>query len=271
MSVISRSGGSCASGIHLACQSADRILSWRVSEISQILLVLLDSRCPLLHYPPSLADVLSDRKVILVLTKVDISGPSRADAWTKYLRELYPSTPIVQVESYIEKPSAQGRTLYEPSLPDHFRAKLVDAIKQVHAELCQPPEKVKNNPKWLASWRPPVKTSVDWDDLLHNQDEKSGSTVGGPAAPRPDGDETSEQDHEPKILTVGLIGTFSLQLTHISAVRLTIILIPSGQPNVGKSSLLNAIFGARRVRASKTAGKVRRFVLGPFLGCSPLF
>src|SRR6185369_11980830 len=41
-------------------------IRWRVTEISQILLVLLDSRCPLLHFPPPLQQYLFNRKVILV-------------------------------------------------------------------------------------------------------------------------------------------------------------------------------------------------------------
>src|SRR5688572_6315837 len=91
------------------------VSSWRVTEISDIILVLLDSRCPTLHYPPSLERYLGDRKVILVLTKVDITGPARVAAWIKHLRAKHPSLPIVQVESYIEKVSTdqQGRKLYE--------------------------------------------------------------------------------------------------------------------------------------------------------------
>ncbi|KAJ7103475.1 hypothetical protein B0H15DRAFT_936078 [Mycena belliarum] len=208
---------------------------WRVTEISQIILVLLDSRAPLLHYPPSLAAYLSDRRVILVLTKVDISGPERAGEWTRYFNQLYPTLRIVQVESYIEKEASsvhQGRKQHEPHIPESFRHRLLEAIRQEHAEMLEPPERVKANPARLESWQPPVKRDIDWERVMTADSEKTGTVVGGPTAPRED-----DTDEEPKFLTIGLIG----------------------QPNVGKSSLLNALFGAHKVRASKTPGKTKHF------------
>ncbi|KAF9015643.1 hypothetical protein BDQ17DRAFT_1386338 [Cyathus striatus] len=208
---------------------------WRVTEISQIILVLLDSRCPVLHYPPSLSAYLSDRKVILVLTKVDITGPTRTQAWIEFLHKQYPDMRIVQVESYIEKEAGtehQGRVQYEPHLPDAFRERLVEAIRQSHSELSEPPKKL--------SWIPPVKRNIDWSGVLNARGNKVGMAVGGATAPRTRDEEDlsqEERDREPDILTVGLIG----------------------QPNVGKSSLLNALFGARKVRASKTPGKTKHF------------
>ncbi|KAL0951561.1 hypothetical protein HGRIS_008243 [Hohenbuehelia grisea] len=221
---------------------------WRVSEISQIILVLLDSRCPLLHYPPSLQSYLSTRKVILVLTKVDISGPVRSDAWVRYLRAHLPDVRIVKVESYIEKSSIdqQGRKQFEPFLPEAFRDTLVKAIRDAHTELLDPPERVKANEARLSAWIPPVKRVIDWDAVLKAEGDNVGAAVGGATAPRPpteeiegehDHDQPPPEDKEPTILTIGLIG----------------------QPNVGKSSLLNALFGARRVRASKTPGKTKHF------------
>ncbi|KAF7966429.1 hypothetical protein HWV62_38412 [Athelia sp. TMB] len=218
---------------------------WRVVEISQIILVLLDSRCPLLHFPPSLAAYLSERRVILVLTKVDISGPVRAAAWTNYLQEHYPGRRIVQVEAYAEKTASavhQGRAHWEPHLPQTFKERLVDAIRAVHAEMMVPPERIRDDAEKVARWKPPAKREVDWARVANAGGGQVGSAVGGAVVPKlrePDGDADASEmagDVEPEFLTIGLIGKCLLQ-----------------------SSLLNALFGTHKVRASKTPGKTKHF------------
>ncbi|KAJ8084465.1 hypothetical protein PM082_003235 [Marasmius tenuissimus] len=213
---------------------------WRVTEISQIVLVLLDSRCPTVHLPPSLVQYLSKQQVevILVLTKTDICGPARVAAWRDYLHELYPQFPIVQVQSYAPREQTsvhQGSTQFEPYLPPSFREQLVNTIREVHTRMLEPPANVKSRPAALQHWRPLVKREINWEDALV-AGEEAGKIIGGPAAPKPLTEE-SDKDEEPPFLTIGLIG----------------------QPNVGKSSLLNALFGQSRVRASKTPGKTKHY------------
>ncbi|KAH9942929.1 P-loop containing nucleoside triphosphate hydrolase protein [Amylocystis lapponica] len=225
---------------------------WRVTEISQILLVLLDSRCPILHYPPSLHAYLSSTphlatrtRTILVLTKVDISGPARAEAWTKYLYEQYPGIKIVQVESYAHTaPSdAAGKArAHAPYLPSAFRQTLVDTLRAAHSELLEPPERIKDQPEKVSSWKPSVKRDVDWDAVLKAEGGQVGTVVGGPTVPRPQresgqGDNSEDEEEVSEFLTIGVIG----------------------QPNVGKSSLLNALFGTQKVKASRTPGKTKHF------------
>lgn len=178
--------------------------------------MLLDSRCPILHYPPSLSAYLSDRKVILVLTKVDITGPVRVQAWIEHFQKNFPSLRIVQVESYVEKESTadhQGRRQYEPHIPDNFRERLIQAIREIHAEMLEPPEKVKNNPVWLNKWVPPVKQDIAWTGVLNAQGTKVGSAVGGVAVQRPkQGDDSENEGHEPEFLTIGVIGNAKLSI-----------------------------------------------------------
>jgi len=165
---------------------------------------------------------LADRKVILVLTKVDISGSARVEAWTRYIHENHPNTHVVQVESYIEKEEGtdkQGHKQYEPNIPEHFKAKLVQTIKEVHSELLEPPQNVKNNSNRVKPWIPPVKRDIDWEGVLKAGGSKLGTIVGGAAVPRPKtcepsngqgpderSDSSEHQHQEPEYLTIGLIG-----------------------------------------------------------------
>lgn len=192
-------------------------------------MILLDSRCPLLHYPPSLASYLAglpNRKIILVLTKVDIPGPDRANAWSDYLKKRFPHVRIVQVESYVPKelgPNEEGTSKrsrrFEPHLPHTFRERLVQALREVHQELLQPPEMIRGDEVKVKRWKPSVKAAVDWDAVLSAHGDKVGQAIGGPIVPRqnalnpPTGDggpsdekqETAEV-MEPDFLTIGLIG-----------------------------------------------------------------
>lgn len=197
---------------------------WRVTEISQIILVLLDSRCPPLHYPPSLESYLSSphlscKRTILVLTKVDISGPARAEAWSQYLKQRYPLLRIVQVESYANNASCKQRA-HEPHIPSAFRQTLVDALKEAHVQLLQPPERIKDIPERLASWRPPVKSEINWDAVLLARGGNVGLAMSSAVVPKAKGAEAydrfgaamegdgeeDEENTDPEFLTVGVIG-----------------------------------------------------------------
>lgn len=192
--------------------------SWRVSEVSQIVLVLLDSRCPPLHFPHSLQVFLSSTKcrIILVLTKVDIVGVDRAEAWQRELLARYPTAKVVIVEAYAIKLSQDGQTTtarktrYRPHIPQNFKERLVSALKETHEELLQPPVGIRANPEKLAKWRPRVKREVNWNAVLAAGPATTMGPIdkgkGSNRDPNIEIDSEDEDVPEPDCLTVGLIG-----------------------------------------------------------------
>lgn len=301
---------------------------WRVTETSSIILILIDSRFPLIHFPPSLEAYVKGlgKPYILVLTKTDLVPRWLAEAWQGWFleraKEQSDSNFIdcVLMTSYREVENTaltQGtKPRYMPAAPTSARAALLSAFRRAHEQLLSPPEGVtraregdddQKRAQRIARWSPRVRRAVDWDSVedektvtaqlkaqeaakhaeelakrkdkavekkktrrkqdkdvfvlkptFHQQKEIDAREAAGKAAAKADHEaEEEEQNGDQEGEYNPLKGKNPLEgMTGDDAHPfITIGLI--GQPNVGKSSLLNALLGKKVVRASRTPGKTK--------------
>lgn len=221
---------------------------WRVLEISDILLLIVDIRFPPLHFSPVFYDYCTKelkKDVILVLNKIDLVPSSVVIAWKTYFENKFPNLHILLFSSakQIKQRRNKSNEASEQSYSDNQAAiKALSAeiyTAKAHRELYECVKKIVNSNVDLNSWAQltenmlrnctsNMNASVFTDNLvLTNDDEAEMSELFYSQKER--------KRYEHGYVTIGCCGF----------------------PNVGKSSLLNSLNGRKVVSVSRTPGHTK--------------
>ena len=241
---------------------------WRVVEISDILLFVVDSRHPILHFPPTLYKYVVEslnKKLVLVFNKIDLIPDDVLEAWCSYFKTLFPGLLTASFSCYPRDGFLVNRASKGPLKRYKRYHRAVGALELVQA--CRDVKLIKEgvHVDWeaiITRMKDEIKQREDLDAERLRRKENADEFLGRSRRRQrfeseheqvSSDDDESESDEEPD-------EDFGAQLTeeeeaNVSSDVVTIGLV--GHPNVGKSSLINGILGKVAVSVSKTPGHTK--------------
>ncbi|KAJ1993030.1 hypothetical protein GGI25_002526 [Coemansia spiralis] len=226
---------------------------WRVVEISDILLLVIDIRQPVLHFPPSLYNYVTEmgKPLVVVLNKTDLVSQDTVRAWMHYFRKQFPEVILTTFCCYRDqKPLINDMSVGEARVKSKRPRKrvhdstLVGGLFEACRSVCDPQK--------LAL--------VDWDTLIARykapadieSEEEGGESDGSDGegdVEQGDVEQGDVEQEEPK--DDGAHGE------SVSSKYVTLGLV--GHPNVGKSTVINSIMNRTVVSTSRTPGHTKHF------------
>ncbi|XP_076342492.1 nucleostemin 4 isoform X2 [Tachypleus tridentatus] len=207
---------------------------WRVLEMSDIVMLIVDIRYPVLHFSPALYDfVTSDlgKDIILVLNKIDLVPAPLVLAWKHYFQLQFPQVYVVCFSAYSGMKQAIGK-----------RGKRIGKLKMAAEgakRLFNVCEKIVRSEVDLSSWEKKIEDEINSsfsasDNCKAEQSPLVGAEIEVTSA---DCSHYQSEKFQDGILTIGCVG----------------------HPNVGKSSVLNGLMGRKVVSVSRTPGHTKHF------------
>ncbi|KID82653.1 GTP-binding domain, HSR1-related protein [Metarhizium guizhouense ARSEF 977] len=196
---------------------------WRVIERSDLIVQIVDARNPLLFRSEDLEiyvkDVDPKKENLLLINKADMMTLAQRRAWAKHLKK--------------------AGIAYK-----FFSAQMAKELNEARDEDGGSEDEVEKAPSRSAGKQP-----ATGEDSSEEESEDDG---GAPTA--------VDEDEDTQILTVEELEDIFLQHSPKDAAsdhKLQVGLV--GYPNVGKSSTINALIGAKKVSVSSTPGKTKHF------------
>lgn len=234
---------------------------WRVVERSDLVVQIVDARNPLLYRCADLERYVKEldggkKRNLLLINKADMMTPTQRAAWAKYFHERGIAFRFFSAELAKEMNEARDGSDGEESGSEEDSDELDE--DDVEEEI-DPEADVKNLSKQAQKMK--VQEQQDEDEEWSDDDEASGDEAD--PIPEPPQEQLSLEE-QTRILTTDDLEALFLQHSPASptgkdaqARKTAIGLV--GYPNVGKSSTINALLGAKKVSVSATPGKTKHF------------
>ncbi|KAJ1888508.1 hypothetical protein LPJ81_006305, partial [Coemansia sp. IMI 209127] len=223
---------------------------WRVVEISDILLLVVDIRHPVLHFPPSLYRYITEttgKPLVVVFNKTDLVAPDTVKAWMHYFRAKFPSVALTTFCCYRNDKTVLLNDLNVA----HMKLRKKRPRKRVYDS-----SQVGGLFEACRSVCDPQKLDlVDWDELIakyaaESDDDDDNNERDAAESDNESEDEAADDAVESKIEDGG-------HGEVVSGKYVTIGLV--GHPNVGKSTVINSIMNRTVVSTSRTPGHTKHF------------
>ncbi|CAH0698190.1 unnamed protein product [Spodoptera exigua] len=206
---------------------------WRVLEMCDILLLIVDVRYAGMMFPPSLYTYIQEQNkdMILVLNKIDLVPSSVVAGWKQYLTTAYPALRVLYFTS-CPSYNLRGVTSDKAGLQVRRRKGKQRMCAEGATKILEACKEIVKGEVDLSSWEKKIKEETD---VEFDYDE--GAQIGETILEKADTSFYSHERYKSGVLSIGCVG----------------------QPNVGKSSLLNALMGRCVVSVSKTPGHTKHF------------